>query len=503
MPQFPNSYWIESARPRSFPALNEDIEVDYAIVGAGLTGLTLAYLLTSEGHRVALLEAGEILRGTTGHTTAKVTAQHDLIYDELLEKFGADQAKHYYQANSEALEFMRRTAADLRIDCEWQEEDAYLYAQTSEGDKQIRKEHEACQKLGIPMELVERIDLPMKVYSGLKLPGQAQYHPLAYTNGLVEQVVSAGGLIYERTRIDGKLEEGERPVLSTMEGKRITCRHVIACSHYPFYDGRGLYFARLHAERSYILAVKPTSPFPGGMYLSVDEPKRSLRSVTINGESMVLIAGESHKTGQGEQTEEYYKKLEQFGKQTLGIEAIPYRWSAQDLVTVDKVPYVGPITSRHSNVWVATGFRKWGMTNGTTAALLLRDQLLGRPNPYSDLYSPSRFKVDPGIKNLIKENADVAKHLIKGKLESGSIEADKLGHDEGAVVQVDGKRAGAYRDTDGVLHLVDTTCTHMGCELNWNNGERTWDCPCHGSRFDYKGEVIEGPAVEPLAKIEA
>ncbi|SDC64102.1 Glycine/D-amino acid oxidase [Paenibacillus sp. UNCCL117] len=502
LPQFSRSYWLDSEPPRTFPPLQEDIEVDYAIVGAGMTGVTLAYLLTAEGHRVALLEARDPVHGTTGHTTAKVTVQHDLIYHELAEHFGSAQARLYYQANEEALQFIKRTVAELRIDCGWAEEEAVLYAQTVEGARLLDQEYEACRRLGIPVEKTGEIPLPLRVEKALKLAGQAQFHPAAYMNALIGRITDAGGLIYGQTRIIGKVEEGERPVLNTTDGRRITCRHAVACSHFPFHDGLGLYFARLHPERSYIIAAKPAAAYPGGMYLSVDGPKRSLRSVMIDGEPMVLIGGDSHKTGQGDPTEEHYRNLEQFGRETLGIEAIPYRWSAQDLQTLDKLPYVGMLTSQHTNIWVATGFRKWGMTNGTAAALLLNDLLTGRPNAYSDLFAPSRFKIDPGMRNLIKENVNVAAQLIKGKFQSVSQEAERLGPDEGAVVQVKDGRAGAYRDADGVLHLVDTTCTHMGCELNWNGGERSWDCPCHGSRFDYKGNVLEGPAMRPLNKIE-
>jgi glycine/D-amino acid oxidase-like deaminating enzyme/nitrite reductase/ring-hydroxylating ferredoxin subunit len=505
MPLFPQSYWVESAPPRSFPVLTENIEVDYAIVGAGITGITLAYLLVKEGRRVALLEANEIAHGTTGNTTAKVTVQHDLIYRQFIENFGADSARLYYEANNKAMQFIQRTVAELHIDCEWTEQDAYLYAQTAEGAEQLDQEYEAYRELGIPGEQLDEIPLPIKVHGALKLPAQAQFHPVKYMNGLIDLFVAAGGLVYEHTRIDQKVEkaeEGEHLVISTMDGQQIICSHVIASSHYPFYDGNGFYYTRTHPERSYLMAVKPAIGYPGGMYLSVDEPKRSLRPVTINGEPMVIIGGETHKTGQGDNMNEHYSNLERFGKELLGIESIPYRWSAQDWITLDKLPYIGPITSGHSNVWVATGFRKWGMTNGTVAALLLRDQILDRPNPYSDLFTPSRFKADPSIKNFIVENFNVAKQLIGGKLESIKDEVDKLGPDEGAIVKVDGKRTGAYRDPQGKLHLVDTTCTHMGCELEWNNGERSWDCPCHGSRFDTKGEVIEGPAVQPLKKIK-
>jgi Rieske Fe-S protein len=199
---------------------------------------------------------------------------------------------------------------------------------------------------------------------------------------------------------------------------------------------------------------------------------------------------------------EHYKALKNFAEQVFDIENTVYRWSAQDLVTLDKLPYIGELTSSQPNILVATGYRKWGMTNGTAAALLFRDIILGKENAYQHLYSPSRFYANPSLKNFLVENADVVSHLIKGKLEISDVRAEDLSNDEGAVTTVRGHRKGAYKDQEGKLHIVDTTCTHIGCEVEWNSGDRSWDCPCHGSRFSYTGEVIEGPAEKPLQKYD-
>lgn len=201
-------------------------------------------------------------------------------------------------------------------------------------------------------------------------------------------------------------------------------------------------------------------------------------------------------------TYKHYKALEEFSEEVLGIEEIKYRWSAQDLYTLDKVPYVGSITSSKPNILVATGYRKWGMTNGIAAAKILTDLVLERENPYQDLYSPSRFYADPSIKKFLKQNLDVAGHLIEGKIDIADKSIQDIGNDEGSVVVVNGKRAGCYKDNEGNVNLVDTTCTHMGCEVEWNSGDRTWDCPCHGSRFSVTGDVVEGPAKKPLKKVD-
>lgn len=501
MPQYPDPYWRDSISLPSFPKLEEDITTNVAIVGGGISGITTAYLLAKEGVNVTLIEAGKILNGTTGHTTAKVTAQHDLIYDELINHLGRGKARLYYEAANEALHFVKNKVKEYNIDCDFSEEDAYLYAVSPQYKENLEKEYQAYQQLGINGELVDSIPFDIQIQAALMMKNQAQFHPLKYLSGLVEQITKLGGTIYEHTTAT-EVEEGSQTKIKTRDGFKITCDTIIACSHFPFDDGKGFYFARMYTERSYVIGVKTKKEFPGGMYLSVDNPVRSLRYTMINGEKLVLIGGESHKTGQGTDTLKHYESLESFADEVLGIEEYSYRWSAQDLITLDKLPYIGYASSGHSNILVATGYRKWGMTTGTAAALLLRDIVLKKDNPYQELYTPSRFHADPDVKQFIMQNADVAKHLISGKLQIPTKRTEDLAHDEGAVVTFNGKRAGAYKDEHGTLHMVDTTCTHMGCELNWNHGDRTWDCPCHGSRFSFNGDVVEGPADKPLKQVK-
>jgi glycine/D-amino acid oxidase-like deaminating enzyme/nitrite reductase/ring-hydroxylating ferredoxin subunit len=501
MPQFPEPYWREVTFP-PFEKLTNDLSVDVAIVGGGITGITAGYLLAKEGLKVAILEAGTILNGTTGHTTAKVTAQHGLIYDEFIQHFGEEKARLYYQSADSALQFVKNTIQEKNIDCDFSEEDAYIYSITDEYANKIQKEADAYHKLDINGSLFTSIPFDIPVKNALMMKGQAQFHPLKYLKQLVLDFMEADGMIFEQTTATD-IEEGDNPKIITREGHRVSCKHVIIASHFPFFDKQGLYFARMYPERSYVIGIKAKKPYPGGMYVSVDDPVRSLRYTPVNGEPLVLIGGENHKTGQGPDTLLHYLALEAFAEKTLGIQDYVYRWSTQDLTTLDKIPYIGPITAEKPQILVATGYRKWGMTNGTTAAILLADTILEKKNPYQELFSPSRLKkADPDIKKFISINTDVAGHLLKGKLEFVSKDLNDLKNDEGSVVMVNGERAGAYRDPDGQLHIVDTTCKHMGCECEWNHGDRTWDCPCHGSRYSYDGEVIEGPTKKPLKKIE-
>ncbi len=494
-------YWRATESLPAFEALRKDEKADVVIVGGGITGITTAYLLVQEGLKVALIEADRLLNGTTGHTTAKITAQHHLIYDEFIQHFGQTTARLYYEANAEAMGHIRDMIGKHRIECDYSEQDAYLYATTEQSARKMEKEYRAYTTLSIAGELVDRIPFPIGITSALRMTGQAQFHPLKYLAHLVDALRKAGAHIYEHTVAVNVQEDGGETAVLTRDGHKITAKRVIACSHFPFYEGMGLYSARMYASRSYVLACKTTTQFPGGMYLCVDQPSRSLRSVSADGESLVLIGGDDHKAGQGKDTREHYKALEAFGEEVLGLDRIEYQWSTQDLITLDKMPYVGAITASRPDILIATGYRKWGMTNGTAAAHVLKDIVLGKDNPYIAMYSPSRFYADPSLKRFFVENFNVLKHLVKGKLEMPDTSIGALSNDQGAVITLNGERKGAYRDPQGQLHVVDTTCTHVGCEVNWNAGDRTWDCPCHGSRFSYTGEVIEGPAEKPLQRV--
>ncbi|MDN4608511.1 FAD-dependent oxidoreductase [Sporosarcina highlanderae] len=502
LPEQPEPFWRTSVEFPSFSSLKEDIEVDVIVVGAGITGITSAYLLAKEGLKVAVIEADKVLNGTTGHTTAKITAQHDLIYDEFIHNMGRNTARLYYEANMEALEFIEKTVKEQEIDCEFTRVDAFIYSVSDKYAEKIKKEAEAYERLQIKGEMVDSFPFDIDVKNVLVMKDQAQFHVTKYLVHLIDLFQKSGGQIFEDT-VAVNIETGDRPVVLTRNENRISAKHVLICSHFPFYEGTGLYSTRMYADRSYALAVKSKKKFPPGIFISADEPTRSLRSIMDNGEELVLIVGDNHKTGQSEvETMEHYKALKRFGEEVFGLEEIKQRWSAQDLVTLDKLPYIGEITSGNPNILIATGFRKWGMSNGTAAALLFRDMVMGKENKFEKLYSPSRFYAHPSLKNFLVQNANVVGQLIKGKLDSPNMKPENLAKGEGAVIKLDGHRKGAYRDDEGKLHIVDTTCTHIGCEVEWNNGDKTWDCPCHGSRFKYTGEVIEGPAEKPLQKYD-
>ncbi|RYL88967.1 FAD-dependent oxidoreductase [Sporolactobacillus sp. THM7-4] len=495
IPDETSSIWFDTVHLPSFQLLKENLVTEVTIVGAGITGITSAYLLAKAGLKVALIDAGQLCSGTTGHTTAKITAQHSLIYDELIGHVGEEKARLYYKANQEAVDWIANMVRKHDIHCDFQEQPAIVYAEMEKEAGKIEKELEAYNKLGIPCRVANSLDLPLQVKKALIMPHQAQFHPLMYLHFLISRLAKMDVPIYEQTMaVD--IEESGSCIVRTEEGYRITSRDVLICSHFPFYD-KGFYFARMYPERSYLMAVETENPIPEGMYISAGEPKRSIRSLSA-GKPVVLVGGENHKTGRGENTSLHFQKLAHFAGDVLGKMKIINHWSAQDYTTLDKIPYIGRLSSAKKHIYVATGFRKWGMTSGTLAARLLSDQILERDNPYSSVFSPSRFAADPMVRRFVIENSKVAAHLIKGKIERARTSVDDLENDQGIIISLNGKRAGAYKDEKGKIVVVDTTCTHMGCEVNWNQGERTWDCPCHGSRYKPTGEVIDGPARKPL-----
>lgn len=492
------SYWIASTKQTNYPALNKDISVDVAIIGGGMAGVSTAYRLSKEKLKVAILESGKILESTSAYTTAKITSQHNLIYSKLIDKMGKDLAQQYATANENAIMEIKKMADENRIACDYLPQSAFIYTQNDKYVKQIEDEVKAAASLGINASYVNDIPLSLPIKAGVKFDNQAQFHPRKFLIPLAQKANSNGVEIYEQSRAIQIDEENNKYVITTLQGKKVTADKVVIASHYPFYNKHGMYYARIYAERSYVIGIHAKEKYQSGMYISAEDPPRSLRAQNTKDVELILVVGENHKTGQGVDTIKHYGALVDFASDSFTIESIPYRWSTQDCMTLDGIPYVGHYTSDTPNLYVATGFGKWGMTNSIASSIILRDLIIEGKSPWQEVYNPSRKTIIPSAKNLIVQGVNVATELVSGKLSKGSKEID-LKAGEAQIVQVDDKRAGAYRDESGKLYLVNTTCTHMGCELNWNSAEKSWDCPCHGSRFDFEGKVLEGPATKDLS----
>lgn len=485
------SYWIESSEGKRFEKLNSDIKTDCLIVGGGIAGITCLYLLVSAGLEAVLIDADRTGYGCSGRNTGKITAQHGLVYYDIESQFDLERARQYYEINYKALELMETLIARYNIQCDFQRVAACVYTQDEGYADKIRQEYETYMKLELDCSLEKEIPIPIRVKNALVLNNQAQVNPKKYIDALAEEAVRQGGAIYEDTRIVD-LQPGERCILKTGDKKTIDAGRVVIATHFPCYDGMGFYFARLKPLRTYAVMAKYVESFPECHFISAEEPTRSLRYVHEAGS--LLIVGESHKVGH--QNKDCYLELKKFGNEVFGIEDYQYQWSAQDYEPPRKIPYVGYLTKDTPNIYVATGFNKWGISGGTAAGMVISNMILNGSSPYEKLYSHSALK-DIASSTFVTENADVAAQLVSGKLKSGDTELPESAG-IGRVVNLGGKRCGYYKDEEGNEHILDIKCTHMGCELKWNELEASWDCPCHGSRFDYKGNVLEGPACLPL-----
>lgn len=493
------SLWCETTPTTSYPELTEDIETDVAIVGAGITGITCALLLKNEGMNVTVVDSNRIAMGTTSHSTAKITLQHGIIYDKLLSTLGLERTQQYVDANKSAMELIERNVKEYNIDCSLEKQDAYIYSSRQEYVSQLENEVSAAKRLGIDAEYLSCIPLPVETICAERFPDQAQFHPRRYLLALAEKIPGNGSHIFENTRIMDLQQEGNKNILIAESGRHITAKYVFLASHFPCCDKGGMYFTRLYPMRSYVISALLEDPYPGGMYITAETPGMSIRHQLLDEGDCVLFGGESHQTGQGEDTREHYKKIFKYAADHFAIKKILYHWSTQDYDTPDSLPYAGHLTSSTPSVFMASGFREWGFTNGTASAMVIRDLIIKGTSPWQDAYNPQRFTPVASSATFIQENLDVAKNLIKGKLKTGEVNPD-ISPGEGKIIDLDGERVGAYRDENGKLYLVDITCTHLGCELSWNSAEKTWDCPCHGSRFSYDGTIIEGPAVHQLKR---
>ena len=490
------SLWLATTDGPAHPALDAPLDVDVAVVGAGIAGLSTAFLLKRRGVRVAVLEAGRVCGATTGHTTAKVSAQHGLTYDALRSQFGAEAARAYAEANLAAIDLMEALVREHDVGCGWERRPAYAYTEDDEQIEAVEREVEAAREAGLPASFTTETDLPWAVRAAVRFDAQAQFHPREYCLALARLVDGDGSRVFEATRaVD--VAEGS-PCTVTTERSELRAAFVVLATHLPFLD-RGAFFAKSHPEREYVVAASLAQPAPRGMYISVEQPTRSVRQHTVDGSELLILAGESHKTGQEPDTEARYAALADFARERFDVESIDYRWSTQDYMPVDQVPYIGRLRRGSERLYVATAFKKWGMTHGTVAGMVISDQILGRENPWTALFEPNRVTPGASAKSFVKENLDVAKRFVGDRIRpQGPSDADGLEPGDGAVISVGGERVAASRDDDGRLHVVSARCTHLGCIVSWNPAERSWDCPCHGSRFSADGAVLEGPAVEPL-----
>jgi glycine/D-amino acid oxidase-like deaminating enzyme/nitrite reductase/ring-hydroxylating ferredoxin subunit len=495
-PSLQRTYWNDGTDDGGFPQLQGDLKVDVAVVGGGIVGVTAARCLKDLGLTAAVIEARRIGQQVTGRSTAKITSLHGLVYAELEKKHGEDRARLYAEAQETALREINRLAARHGIDCDFETKAAYTYTCEQAHVQEIEREVEVALRLGLPASLASRTDLPFDILAAVRFSDQAQFHPVKYVAGLARTLPGDGCHVFENSRVI----DWEPARVATEHGS-VSAEHVIMATHLPLGQVGGFY-ASAYPYAEPVIAG-PITRVPGGMYVNVEEPGRSIRThVAPDGTVYGIAAGSHFKPGYGEDEQKSLADLEDWFIQHFAAGPITHRWVNEDYTPMDGAPFAGWSSHLGKPYLVATGFRAWGITNGTAAAMLLADLAAGEDNHWLDLYDARRVKPLAGAKEFLKENLHVAADLVGGYLARRPTSVAALQPGEGAVLTRSGKRIAAYRDMDGKVHAHSAICTHMGCVLGWNHTDRTWDCPCHGSRFGTDGDVIHGPAVTPLRREE-
>ena len=546
-----NSLWLNfNENKNKFKELDKNISADVCIVGAGIFGLTCGYYLTKKGFNVVILEKEpEIASKTTGHTTAKITSQHNLIYKYLIDSLGVSEAKHYLCANQEAIENIYQIIKDENIDCDFERQDSYVYTNNADELEKNKLENEAVNLLGFNSEFVTSTPLPFDALGAIKFPNQAEFNPIKYAYGLANAIINNSGKIYIDSLVKNIQKENNNFITSCIDYV-VKSKYVILASHYPFIDRLGYYFLKMYQSTSYVIAVDIGDKTFDGMYISSKQPTFSYRFANYSGSGgkrLLLVGGADHKTGSKIDLSNAYNILEDEVRKYYTNCKVLYKWNTEDCITLDKIPYIGEFSHFMPNMYIGTGFNKWGMTSSNVAGNIIVDKILGRENEYEDVFKATRLhpiKNNAELGNMIKETANslvinkfkVAEvgfngiekltdangsainskddhneaHIDDGnftKTENDSMHVSGnlfavLENDTGHVLEYKGQKIGVYKDTNGRIFTVKPICTHLGCLLSWNNLDKTWDCPCHGSRFDYMGHQLYNPAIRDLDVVE-
>ena len=486
------TYWNATAHSPGFPALDGDISVDVAIIGGGIVGVTTARLLKDRGLKVAVIEGRRIGRQVTGKSTAKMSSQHGGSHYQTLEKkFGEDRARLYAEAQEAGLRRISDLAARHGIEADIEPMPAFVYTLDESYVSQLEKEVEVAKRLGLPASLTRDTGLPFDVVQAMRWDGQARFHPVKYVAGLAATIPGDGCHVFE----DSRAVDYEPDRVVTDRGTA-SARHVVMATHLPL-GQVGMYYATNAPHAEPVIAAPIRSDLPA-MYKNAERPGRSIRTHRDgNGQIYAIAAGTHFKPGHPDEERENLADIERWLTDTFDAGPVEYRWINEDYTPMDGAPFIG-WSSRSDGYLVATGFAAWGISNGTVAAEIIADLATGKENRWLEVFDATRVKPIAGAPDFVKENLSVAAHLIGGYLGSKAKSYDELKPGEAAILKIDGDNVAAFRDEQGALHAVSAVCTHMGCLVGWNDTDRTWDCPCHGSRFTLSGEVLHGPAVQPL-----
>lgn len=491
----PHSFWLQTIdQDAAYPPLQEDVRAEVAVIGAGITGLTAALRLKRAGRRVVVLEAGRIGAGATGGTTAHIEELPDQGCRQLIKDFGEEGAQSITGARRMAIEQMEQWIREFHIDCDFRRIPAYLYTEKDHHIRQLEKECDAAQRLGIPSSMTDAIGLPFDIACAVRFENQARLHPMKYLKALAAQVHGGGCAIYEETRAEPP-DDGEPCTVVTAQGI-VKADRVIVATH-SAYLGISMFDMRMEPYQSYVVAAHVLEPPPDALYWDDADPYHYTRWAESNKPGLLLIGGGDHKTGHGDPAESV-RQLEEYVRERFRVQALQQYWSAEFFEPADGVPFIGRVPT-YKNTYLAAGFSGTGMTYGTAAGVILSDLVQGIESPWADVFSPARLKPLAAAAGLISENVDTAVRFVVDRFAGERIDSlDEIAAGEGRLIQYQGEQLAAYRDDAGQIHLLSPACTHAGCHVKWNGMEKTWDCPCHGGRYSALGERIYGPPPKDL-----
>ncbi len=497
LPGDPTSPWLATTESRGYDPLESDVRVEVAVVGGGIAGLSTAHELRERGHAVAVLERDELAAGITGKTTAKLTSHHGLKYDRLRREFGPDTARTYAEVNERAIDTVEKRVEEWDGDFGFDRRPHYVYG---DGRDAIEREVAAASEAGLDASFVTSVPPFDRAECGVRVEDQACFHPRRYLLALADRLADRSGAeLFEDTRVTD-VDPGSPCRLET-DGGAVIADHVVIATGAPILDRAG-YFARLHPKRSYVLGIRLDGPYPEGMYYDAGDPYRSVRPHRDGDGPLLLVGGENHKTGQGGSTAERYRRLAAWARERFPVESIDYRWSTQDYVPADGLPFIGRLGVGADETSVITGFGGWGMTNGVAAGELLARDIDGEQVRELEPFDPLRVTPKASFSSVLTEGADSASQFATDWARALLADEKPIEPGEGRVVRRGAKPIAVSRGEDGELRAVSAVCTHMDCLVDWNDGEGSWDCPCHGSRFSPEGRVLEGPASEDLPRRE-
>lgn len=489
------SLWIATTNTPELATLSGDLHVDVAIIGAGITGLTAAILLRERGRKVVVLEKDRIIEGETGHTTAHITEAVDVRYHFLKRNFDKDAARTMREASRASIEKIAELVERYRIECRFRRLPGYLYTEKRSYVAGIKSEAASASEAGARTKWTTEVPLPFPTRGGVLWEDQAQFHPREYLLGLAAQL---SDVIYERTLVTNVID-GTPCIVETPHG-RITADAVFMATNVPIAVNQTIH-AKVAPYRTYVVAYEATDEHPDGLFWDTAEPYHYIRWQDTDDGTFLIIGGEDHKVGEEEDTDACFARLEEYAAEKFGVRGPKYRWSGQVIEPHDGVPFIGG----NGRVFLSTGYAGQGMTMGTVGAMVVTDLITGVANPWAQLFDPDRVHVRGSVRDLVSQNVGFAKHIIEDRVLSRDVEGTDtfdVKSGEAKILAVGGRKVAAYRDEAGTLHTVSPVCTHMRCDVAWNDAERSWDCPCHGSRFTPDGEVVHGPAKVPLEKIE-